>query len=79
VGFRGADDQGQERTACARLRCAETTHSEPLSIRCLDGTANTILASVSPLHGLDGRIVGAVILIRDVTEAKKSKRTSRSG
>jgi hypothetical protein len=31
----------------------------------------TILASVSPLHGLDGRIVGAVVLIRDVTEAKK--------
>jgi CheY-like chemotaxis protein len=53
------------------LRSGETTHSEPLPIRCLDGTAKTILASVLPLHGLDGRIVGAVILIRDVTEAKK--------
>jgi CheY-like chemotaxis protein len=53
------------------LRSAETTHSEPLSIRCLDGTRKTILASVSPLHGLERRIVGAVILIRDVTEAKK--------
>jgi CheY-like chemotaxis protein len=53
------------------LRSGETTHSEPLPIRCLDGTTKTILASVSPLHGLDGRIVGAVILIRDVTEAKK--------
>jgi len=53
------------------LRSGETTHSEPLSIRCLDGTRKTILASVSPLHGLERRIVGAVILIRDVTEAKK--------
>jgi CheY-like chemotaxis protein len=53
------------------LRSGETTHSEPLSIRCLDGTRKTILVSVSPLHGLERRIVGAVILIRDVTEAKK--------
>lgn len=53
------------------LRAGETTHSEPLAIRCLDGTAKTILASVSPLRGLDGRIIGAVVLIRDVTEAKK--------
>ena len=52
------------------LRAGETTHSEPLAIRCLDGTAKTILASVSPLRGLDGTI-GAVVLIRDVTEAKK--------
>lgn len=53
------------------LRAGETTHSEPLAIRCLDGTAKTILASVSPLRGLDGRTIGAVVLIRDVTEAKK--------
>lgn len=53
------------------LRAGETTHSEPLAIRCLDGTAKTILASVSPLRGLDDRIIGAVVLIRDVTEAKK--------
>jgi CheY-like chemotaxis protein len=53
------------------LRAGETTHSEPISIRCLDGTTKTILASVSPLRGLDGRMVGAVVLIRDLTEAKK--------
>jgi CheY-like chemotaxis protein len=53
------------------LRAGETTHSEPISIRCLDGTTKAILSSVSPLHGLDRRVVGAVILIRDVTEAKK--------
>jgi CheY-like chemotaxis protein len=62
----------EERGPLARaLRAGETTHSEPISIRCLDGTTKTILASVSPLRGLDGRMVGAVVLIRDLTEAKK--------
>ncbi|HEV2431261.1 MAG TPA: response regulator [Burkholderiales bacterium] len=62
----------EEKGPLARaLRSGETTHSEPLSIRCLDGTMKTILASVSPLRGLERRIVGAVVLIRDVTEAKK--------
>jgi response regulator RpfG family c-di-GMP phosphodiesterase len=53
------------------LRRAETSHSEPVQIRCFDGSAKTILASASPLHGLNGQIVGAVVLIRDITESKK--------
>jgi CheY-like chemotaxis protein len=53
------------------LRAAETTHSEPLKIRCFDGSAKTILASASPLHGLDRKVIGAVVLIRDLTESKK--------
>ena len=53
------------------LRSGETTHSEPVAIRCLDGSTKTILASVSPLRGLDGRRLGAVVLIRDLTEAKQ--------
>jgi len=53
------------------LRGAETTHSHPLEIRCFDGTSKTILASASPLHGLDGHILGAVVLIRDLTESKQ--------
>jgi CheY-like chemotaxis protein len=53
------------------LRAGETTHSEPLKIRCFDGTAKTILASASPLHGLDNQVIGAVVLIRDLTEGKK--------
>jgi PAS domain S-box-containing protein len=53
------------------LRGAETTHSQPLEIRCFDGTSKTILASASPLHGLGGQIVGAVVLIRDLTESKQ--------
>lgn len=53
------------------LRGGETTHSQPLEIRCFDGTSKTILASASPLHGLGGQIVGAVVLIRDLTESKQ--------
>jgi response regulator RpfG family c-di-GMP phosphodiesterase len=52
------------------LRRAETSNSEALQIRCFDGSEKTILASASPLHGLDRQIVGAVVLIRDLTESK---------
>jgi PAS domain S-box-containing protein len=53
------------------LRAGETTHSEPLLVRCFDGTTKTILASASPLHGAGGQRVGAVVLIRDLTESRK--------
>jgi response regulator RpfG family c-di-GMP phosphodiesterase len=53
------------------LHRVETSHSQPLQIRCFDGTEKTILASASPLHGLDGHSVGAVVLIRDLTESKQ--------
>ena len=52
------------------LRCGETSHSEATAIRCFDGTEKTILISAAPLHGLDGRIVGAVVLIQDLTESR---------
>jgi PAS domain S-box-containing protein len=53
------------------VRRGESSHSERLRIRCLDGMEKTILASASPLHRLDGRIAGAVVLIQDVTETVK--------
>lgn len=53
------------------LHRAETSHSEPLQIRCFDGSTKTILASASPLRGLNDQIVGAAVVIRDVTESKK--------
>ena len=52
------------------LRAGETTHSEPLLVRCLDGMTKTILASASPLQGADGQRVGAVVLILDLTESR---------
>lgn len=53
------------------LQQNETTHSQPLAIRCFDGTETTILASASPLRGLDGQTLGAVVLIRDLTESRQ--------
>ena len=53
------------------LQRAETSHSQPLQIRCFDGTEKTILASASPLRGLNGQSVGAIVLIRDLTESKQ--------
>jgi CheY-like chemotaxis protein len=49
----------------------QSSHSERIRIRCLDGTDKTILASASPLRHLDGRIAGAVVLIQDITESAK--------
>ncbi len=62
------DDGGP--IACA-LREGKVTHSEPITIRCFDGSTKRILASASPLRGLDKRIVGAVVLIQDMTEPRK--------
>jgi PAS domain S-box-containing protein len=55
----------------AALQQGTSSHSEPICIRCLDGSEKTILSSISPLRGLDGDIVGAVILIQDLTETKR--------
>ncbi len=53
------------------VRRGESSHSQALEIRCLDGSTRKILSSTSPLRGLGGGIVGAVILIQDLTETKK--------
>ena len=53
------------------LQHGESTHSERVTIRRFNGAAKTIVASASPLRGLDRRIVGAVVLIQDLTETKK--------
>ena len=53
------------------LRRGETSHSEAIRIQCLDGSVKTIIASASPLRRLDGGIVGAVVLLQDITETRK--------
>jgi CheY-like chemotaxis protein len=55
----------------SRALRGQTSHSEPTEITCLDGSKKTILISASPLRGLDSRLVGAVILIQDMTEPKQ--------
>ena len=53
------------------IRDGESSHSEPILIQCVDGTSKTILISASPLRGVDGNIVGAVVLLQDLTASKK--------
>lgn len=61
----------QEHGPLSRALHGESSHSEPLDIRCFDGSQKTIVASASPLYGLDKHIVGAVVLIQDMTETRK--------
>ncbi len=53
------------------LRAGKSSHNDLIEIRCFDGSSKKILASASPLIGLDGTIVGAVIVIKDTTESKQ--------
>ena len=47
-----------------------SSHSERLEIRRFNGSHKTIVVSAAPLSGLDGRRVGAVVLLQDLTEAQ---------
>jgi CheY-like chemotaxis protein len=61
----------QEEGALARALAGHTSHSEPLEIKCFDGSSKDILISASPLRGLDNRLVGAVVLLQDMTEPRQ--------
>lgn len=47
------------------------SHNQILQIECFDGSAKTVLSSVSPLRALDGQTVGSVVVIQDITEHRK--------
>jgi CheY-like chemotaxis protein len=53
------------------LKRGLSSHNERVQIRRFNGAAETIVASASPLRGLDAQIVGAVILIQDLAETKR--------
>ena len=50
------------------LKEGEASHNEFTRLSCLDGTRKSVLNSASPLHNLEGDIVGAVVVIQDITE-----------
>jgi CheY-like chemotaxis protein len=52
------------------LATGESSHANQVQIRCFDGTSKSIVASASPLLA-EGRIAGAVVVIKDVTESKQ--------
>jgi len=49
----------------------EATHNQRVQVECVDGTTKNVLESTSPLRSADGKIVGAVIVMQDVTEPNK--------
>ena len=53
------------------LISGEASRNEKLRIECFDGTVKSILASASPLLALGGRIVGAVIVIKDISGSEQ--------
>jgi CheY-like chemotaxis protein len=62
------DEQG---ALTRTLNAGESFHNQLLQIQCADGSAKTIAGSISPLFGVDAQIIGAVIVIQDVTESQK--------
>ncbi len=60
----------QNRPLSRALR-GESSHGKPMLLQCFDGNVKTVLVSASPLRGLEGKMLGAVVLICDLTEAKK--------
>lgn len=49
----------------------EISHKEVIEINCVDGCPKRIHCSASPLFGHENQLMGAVIVIQDVTETKK--------
>jgi len=43
------------------------SQSETVSIHCFDGSAKSVLVSAAPLRGLDNVLMGAVIVLQDLT------------
>ena len=58
----------------ARALRGKSAHSERVQVRRFNGSHKTILASASPLRGLDGHLMGAVVLIQDRTETQEIER-----
>jgi CheY-like chemotaxis protein len=52
------------------LHEGKTSHPEPITISCLDGSKKTVLTSASPLLGFEDEIVGAAVVFQDFTDSK---------
>jgi PAS domain S-box-containing protein len=59
--------------AASRALKGEGSYGEIIKIQTFDGKLKTILNSASPIYGLKGRIEGAVVVISDITEIKKTE------
>jgi len=49
----------------------QAVHNSPMELRCVDGERKRLLCSASPLRGGQGEVIGAVLLVHDVSDARK--------
>jgi PAS domain S-box-containing protein len=56
--------------ACS-LRSGEPSHNVLTQIKCSDETSKFVLSSTSPIRSFDGKIMGVVMVIQDVTGHKQ--------
>lgn len=59
--------------AGSRALKGESSFGEIIKIQSFDGKLKTILNSASPIYDLQGRIEGAVVVISDITEIKRTE------
>lgn len=55
----------------SRALHGNASHNEILQIRCMDESTKSVLTSASPLFGINHEIVGAVVVLQDVSESKQ--------
>ena len=60
------------------IRSGEEVRDEELSYLLADGSRLTIRSDSSPIHDDEGRIVAGVLIVRDVTERKRSEEDMRA-
>lgn len=63
--------KGREGPLMQALMKGQASHNEVVQLKCLDRSTKSVFASTSPLRGLDGHIVGAVLVMQDVTAHKE--------
>lgn len=66
--------KGEPGPLARALESGESSHNECLEIRGAGGIPKTVFCSASPLRDLDGRIVGAVLMLQDMTERRTIER-----
>ena len=59
------------------LRTGETSMGEVIDIRRFDGSSGTILNSAAPVRDLQGRVLGAVAVLQDITEYRRTEQALR--
>jgi PAS domain S-box-containing protein len=68
----------EEWAATRAVLKGETTLNEAVDIEAFDGARKTILNSAVPLRSLSGEIIGAILVIQDITDQRAAQAALRS-